>query len=319
MLVFPGSSIVLPTPLLAKQLPYVYECSCSNFSSDLSDNADTHRPSSPLSDSSIANHHALPDNALPHHFNGTMFGQVFYLTQVAQPLVAHALSTAEPTHSPTKVDHSLPRRFNGTLFGQAFYLPSVAQALSDHDVATAYPLPLSCDPFTSTHTTPLQVPKIIPFAKPDSIDLTIQPPNNLLHSPPKLSEIPHVSAIPDPTNTQCKVATPSTMTQYSILSPYSCLPSSSQFPRFLMIPRFDFESTTTQLVTHRSVISKRPPPKPPHTKSAGFHYQIFTPHVYPLYQLFGRSHLAIEINVLTMVLAPSGSVGLHGAGLDAAV
>jgi hypothetical protein len=70
-------------------MPYVYKCSCSHFSTNLSDNADTAcRPSSPLlSDSSIlANHHALPDNALPHHFNGTLFGQVFYLTQVAQPL-----------------------------------------------------------------------------------------------------------------------------------------------------------------------------------------------------------------------------------------
>jgi hypothetical protein len=95
---------------------------------------------------------------------------------------------------------------------------------------------------------------IVPFAKPDSIDLTIQSQNNLLHTPPILSEIPHaVSAISDPTNTQRQVAT-STLAQYTILSPYSCLPSSSQF---LMLPRFDFESIsiTTHLFAHELVIS----------------------------------------------------------------
>jgi hypothetical protein len=258
-LVFPGYSTVIPTPLLEKQMPYVYTCSC-----------DTNKPPTPLSKSS------------------------------------------------TKTNHSLPRRFNGTLFGQVFYLPLVAQALPDQVVVTADPLPLPCDPFTSTPTTPLQLPEIIPFLTPDSIDLTIQPPNNLLHTSPILSEHSHASAIPDPTTTQqCQVATPTTLAQYSSLSPYpfclpsssqfprfpmlssfdfesisttsSCLPSSSQFPRFLMIPHFDFKSlsTTTRLVAHRSIISKRPPPKPPHTKSAGFHHQSFTPHVYPLYQLFG--------------------------------
>jgi hypothetical protein len=159
-LVFPGSSTAIPTPLLEKQMPYVYKCSC-----------DTNKP----------------------------------------PTLSH---------SSTTVDHSLPSRFNGTLFGQAFYLPPVAQALlAPHKMLLQ---PSHCLSHVLLSRPPLQllVFMIVPFAKPDSIALTIQPQNNLLHTPPILSEIPHVCAIPDPTNTQRQVAT-STLAQYTILSPYS--------------------------------------------------------------------------------------------------
>jgi hypothetical protein len=56
LFVFPGSSSVLPTPLLLKQLPYVYKCLCNPVST----NVTTNTPSAPLSHSSIAIHHALP-------------------------------------------------------------------------------------------------------------------------------------------------------------------------------------------------------------------------------------------------------------------
>jgi hypothetical protein len=78
---FPGSSIILSTTLLAKLLPYLYKCSCSNASNNVSSNVNTNIPSLPLSDSSITNNHALP-----LCFNGTLFGQAFYWTQVAQLL-----------------------------------------------------------------------------------------------------------------------------------------------------------------------------------------------------------------------------------------
>jgi hypothetical protein len=65
-----------------------------------------------------------------------------------------------------------------TMFGYA------TRTLLDQVVATADPLPLiPCDPFTSTPTTPLQLPEIIPFAKPDSIKLTLQPPKNCYTHP----------------------------------------------------------------------------------------------------------------------------------------
>jgi hypothetical protein len=232
MLVFPGFSIVLPTPLLAKQLPYVYECSCSNISTNLSDNADTCRPSSPLYASSIANHHDLPDNALSRHFNGTMFGQDFYLTQVAQPLVAHALSTAD----------TMP---------PALHCPH--------------------DPFMPTDINLLPVTETVLFAKPDrSSTLTILPHNNLTTTQPIMADLPHVSAIPDPTKPQQQVAT-LTPAQYPTLSALYSLTFSSPIPTFLMFPRFDFQTMST------ITISKRPPPKPPHSLSTGLHRQIFPP------------------------------------------
>jgi hypothetical protein len=219
MLVFPGFSIVLPTPpLLAKQLPYVYECSCSNISTNLSDNADTRRPSSPLSASSIANHHALPENALSRHYNGTLFGQDFYLTRVAQPLVAHALSTAD----------TMP---------PALHCPH--------------------DPFMPTNTNRLPVPKTVLFAKPDcSSTLTLHPHNNMTTTQPIIADLPHVSAIPDPTKPQKQVATLAPA-QYPTLSALYSLTFSSP-TTFLMFPCFDFQTMST------TTIFKRPPPKPPH-------------------------------------------------------
>jgi hypothetical protein len=56
-----GSSTGIPTPLLEKQLPYVYKCSC-----------DTNKPLSPLSHSSLT-----INNDVPCQFNGAVFGQVF--------------------------------------------------------------------------------------------------------------------------------------------------------------------------------------------------------------------------------------------------
>jgi hypothetical protein len=118
------------------------------------------------------------------------------------------------------------------------------------------------------------------LAKPDCITLTLHPHNNWTTTQPILAGLPHVSAIPDPTKPQNQVATP-TLAQYSTLSAIYSLFFSSPIPMFLMFPHFDFQMMST------TTISKRPPPKPPHSLSTWLHHQIFPPCVCSLNKLFG--------------------------------
>jgi hypothetical protein len=148
LLVFPGNSIVLPTPLLEKQLPYVYVCSC-----------DTNKPTLPLSPSSITVNHAMPCQ-----FNGAMFGLAFSspITNPLAPTAVHnlpATPTFAPTpeadtnkpslpllHCPITVDCAVLRWFNGAMFGQVFSSPipqPLAPTTAHHlsETATFLPIP----------------------------------------------------------------------------------------------------------------------------------------------------------------------------------
>jgi hypothetical protein len=88
------SSTVIPTPLLEQQMPYVYKCSCN-----------TNKLPTPLSHSSTKVNHSLPCR-----FNGTLFGQVFYLPPVAQAqsdqdvaTLIHCLSHVTLSHPPLQL------------------------------------------------------------------------------------------------------------------------------------------------------------------------------------------------------------------------
>jgi hypothetical protein len=124
-LVFPGStSIVLPTPLLEKQSPYVYKCSCN-----------INMLSSPISHSSIT-----INPALPCQFNGAMFGKVFSSPIFSRPPAVHHLSATatilptpeavfqDSTETPSAIPqcstikmNALPHRYMGTMFGKHFF------------------------------------------------------------------------------------------------------------------------------------------------------------------------------------------------------
>jgi hypothetical protein len=288
LLVFPGNSIVLPTPLLEKQLPYVYVCSC-----------DTNKPTLPLSPSSITVNHAMP-----RRFNGAMFGLVFSspITNPLAPTAVHnlpATPTFAPTpetdtnkpslpllHCPITVDRALLRRFNGAMFGQVFSSP-ILQPLApttDHhlsETATFPPIPEAVFPDdVATHSALPQssTVKVCPlphqflgtmfgqdFYSTVTVALTPEPVAPPPVAPPPVVISTTLPNDPIPPPGPISVVA-STLAPTPTLSDFSSLFHPSSIPCF---PIF------CQMYS-RPLILKRPPPKPPHPSSTAHLHNLYS-------------------------------------------
>jgi hypothetical protein len=194
-LVFPGTSIVLPTPLLEKQLPYVFKCSC---------NIDM--LSSPISHSSIA-----INPALPRQFNGAMFGKVFSSPTSSRPPTVHHLSataTILPTPEAVFQDNSetlsaipqcstikmnaLPHWYMGTMLGKYFFSAITITPTPEHVAPPPVaPLPVAVAVAIST----LQIDPIPPDAP-----LSVVAPASAPSAPAPTSTFLQVSSLTCPSS-----------------------------------------------------------------------------------------------------------------------